>query len=117
MYLVRIKQNPGIISDHLAQILNVDRTSAFRSISKLEKQNLITKQKDDENKKIRHLYTTQLGEQLAKKIEAENAYSNQKVLSGLNKSQIQQLKEILATVEKNAKTEWQLVKNGGKREY
>lgn len=117
LYLVRIKQNPGIISDHLAQILNVDRTSAFRSISKLEKQNLITKQKDDENKKIRHLYTTQLGEQLAKKIEAENAYSNQKVLSGLNKSQIQQLKEILATVEKNAKTEWQLVKNGGKRGY
>ncbi|WP_297817540.1 MarR family winged helix-turn-helix transcriptional regulator [uncultured Lactobacillus sp.] len=117
LYLVRIKQNPGIISDHLAQILNVDRTTASRSIAKLEKQNLIVKKADAENKKIRHLYVSDLGQKLAEHIEAENAYSNQKVLSGLSQSQIQELKKLLSIVEKNSNEQWQYVKNGGKREY
>lgn len=117
LYLVRIKQNPGIISDHVAQMLNVDRTTASRSIAKLEKQKLVIKRLDSENKKIRHLYVTDLGKRLAKRIEAENDFSNEKVLSGLNDSQKQELKKLLAVVEKNSSKQWQFVKNGGKREY
>ena len=65
LYLVRIKENPGIISDHLAGMLNVDRTTTARSIKKLEQNQLIKKENDAENKKIKHLFVTDLGKRLA----------------------------------------------------
>ena len=52
LYLARIKENPGIISDHLAGMLNVDRTTAARSIKKLEQNQLIRKENDQQNKKL-----------------------------------------------------------------
>ena len=60
LYLVRIKENPGIISDHLAGMLNVDRTTTARSIKKLEQNQLIRKKNDQQNKKIKHLFVTEL---------------------------------------------------------
>ena len=106
LYLARIKENPGIISDHLAGMLNVDRTTAARSIKKLE-----------QNQKIKHLFVTELGDKLAARIEKENAYSNEIVLTGLDQKQRTELAALLQIVEKNASENWHLVKNGGKRKY
>ena len=117
LYLVRIKENPGIISDHLAGMLNVDRTTAARSIKKLAQNQLIKKENDHENKKIKHLFVTDLGKRLAIKIEKENTYSNELVLSGLSLKQRAELTALLKVVEDNASENWRFVKNGGKREY
>lgn len=117
LYLARIKENPGIISDHLAGMLNVDRTTAARSIKKLEQNQLIRKENDQQNKKIKHLFVTELGDKLAARIEKENAYSNEIVLTGLDQKQRTELAALLQIVEKNASENWQLVKNGGKRKY
>lgn len=59
LYLVRIYENPGMISDRIAEILSVDRTTAARSIQKLERQELVVKKSDPNNKKIRHLFVTE----------------------------------------------------------
>ena len=74
LYLVRIKENPGIISDHLAGMLNVDRTTTARSNKKLEDNGLIERKNDQQNKKIKHLFVTKKGDELAEKIEKENTY-------------------------------------------
>lgn len=100
LYLVRIFENPGIISDHLANLLAVDRTTAARSIQKLAKQGLIIRQADQVNKKIRHLLVTEKGQKLAQLIEKENRYSTQMATSGLTKSEVKQLSLLLAKVEK-----------------
>ena len=68
LYLVRIKENPSIISDHLAGMLNVDRTTTARSIKKLEDNGLIKRKNDQKNKKIKHLFVTDKGEELAQRI-------------------------------------------------
>ena len=115
--LARIKENPGIISDHLAGMLNVDRTTAARSIKKLEQNQLIRKENDQQNKKIKHLFVTELGDKLAARIEKENAYSNEIVLTGLDQKQRTELAALLQIVEKNASENWHLVKNAGKRKY
>ena len=117
LYLARIKENPGIISDHLAGMLNVDRTTAARSIKKLEQNQLIRKKNDQQNKKIKHLFVTELGDKLAARIEKENAYSNEIVLTGLDQKQRTELAALLQIVEKNASENWHLVKIGGKRKY
>ena len=72
LYLVRIKENPGIISDHLAGMLNVDRTTTARSIKKLEDNGLIERKNDQQNKKIKHLFVTKKGDELAEKIGKNN---------------------------------------------
>lgn len=117
LYLARINENPGIISDHLAGVLNVDRTTTARSIKKLEQNGLIRKENDGQNKKIKHLFVTAVGEKLAERIEKENTYSNQLVLKGLDDKQQQNLAELLRVVEENASENWRFVKNGGKRKY
>ena len=117
LYLARIKENPGIISDHLAGMLNVDRTTTARSIKKLEQNQLIKKENDAENKKIKHLFVTELGKKLAERIEKENAYSNEIVLTGLDQKQRRELAALLQKVEQNASVNWRLVKNGENREY
>lgn len=117
LYLVRIKENPGIISDHLAGMLNVDRTTTARSIKKLEQNQLIKKENDAENKKIKHLFVTELGNKLATRIEKENSYSNEMVLTGLDQKQRTELTTLLQVLEQNASENWRFVKNGGKREY
>lgn len=117
LFLVRIYENPGMISDHIAEILSVDRTTASRSIQKLEKQELVVKKSDSNNKKIRHLFVTEKGKKLAQIIEKENNFSNQMALSGLDQSERKQLNKLLSKVEQNVDQNWHFVKNGGKREY
>ena len=117
LYLIRIKENPGIIANHLAELLSVDRTTTARAIQKLEKNSLIEKKNDQKNRKIKHLFVTDKGEKLAQKIEQENAYSNELALTGLDSVQRAELTALLQIVEKNVSANWYFVKNGGKREY
>jgi DNA-binding MarR family transcriptional regulator len=45
-------------------MIKVDRTTAARAIKKLEIQGLIEKKSDEENKKIKKLYATDIGEKV-----------------------------------------------------
>jgi preprotein translocase subunit SecG len=67
--------------------------------------------------KIIVAFVTKKGDELAEKIEKENTYSNELVLTGLNEKQRQELAKLLQQVEDNASENWHFVKNGGKREY
>lgn len=117
LYLTRIFEHPGIISDRLATLLNVDRTTTARGVRKLEQAGLILKKDDKDNKKIKHLFVTDTGKKLAEEIEKENDYSNNLVTKGLSKSDQEKLQKYLSVIEKNASENWSFVKNGGKREY
>ena len=117
LYLVRIFEHPGIISDRLAALLNVDRTTTARGVRKLEQAGFVLKKDDEVNKKIKHLFVTEAGEKLAKEIEKENTYSNELMIKGLSKTEQAELGRYLSIIEKNANENWSFVKNGGKREY
>ena len=117
LYLVRIFEHPGIISDRLAALLNVDRTTTARVVRKLEQAGFVLKKDDEVNKKIKHLFVTESGEELAKEIEKENIYSNELMIKGLSNTEQTELRKYLRIIEKNANENWSFVKNGGKREY
>ncbi|KHE71791.1 MarR family transcriptional regulator, partial [Halobacillus sp. BBL2006] len=53
LYLVRICESPGIIQEKVAEMIKVDRTTAARSIKKLEMNGFIEKKEDEHNKKIK----------------------------------------------------------------
>ena len=117
LYLVRIKENPGIIPDNLSEMIKVDRTTASRAIQKLEQNGLIEKRADSVNKKIKRLFTTLKGDELAEYIVKENLYSNKIALQGLSDEEVKIFSRILNKIKQNTETDWDFVKKGNKRDY
>lgn len=117
LYLVRIYENPGIIQEKLAEMIKVDRTTAARAIKKLETNGFIEKQSDKENKKIKKLFPTEKGKELAPYIIKENNYSNGVALQGLSQEEVAILASLLEKARKNVEIDWEQVKKGHKRNY
>ncbi|MBY0598995.1 MarR family winged helix-turn-helix transcriptional regulator [Bacillus bingmayongensis] len=117
LYLVRICENPGIIQEKLAEFIKVDRTTAARAIQKLEKQGLIEKRSDAENKKNKNLFPTKKGEQLYPLLKREEEYSHHAALEGFSKEEIDTLFQLLHRARKNVEVDWEYVKKGNKRSY
>ncbi|MBF2388183.1 MarR family winged helix-turn-helix transcriptional regulator [Listeria welshimeri] len=117
VYLVRICENPGIIQEKLVDMLKIDRATASRAIKNLEKNELITKQQDNNNKKNKLLFPTKKGRKLYPLIIRENEYSNSVALKGFSESEINILSEALDKVKDNIADDWLYVKKGNKRNY
>ncbi|MBO0413255.1 MarR family transcriptional regulator [Enterococcus hulanensis] len=117
LYLTRIFENPGIIPDKLAEMIKVDRTTAARAIKKLEEKGFIEKKPDSKNKKIRRLFVTAEGAELAPIIQLENEYSNQIALQNLSAQEVEVFAKTLKTLTANIDEEWLSVKKGNKRPY
>jgi DNA-binding MarR family transcriptional regulator len=117
LYLVRICENPGIIQEKLAEMIKVDRTTAARSIKKMEMNGFIEKKEDQKNKKIKKLFPTEKGEQVYPFIKRENDYSNEIALAGFSESEIEVIYNLLYRIRKNIEKDWELVKKGKKRIY
>lgn len=117
LYLTRIFENPGIIPDKLAEMIKVDRTTAARAIKKLEEKGFIEKKPDSKNKKIRRLFVTAEGAELAPIIQLENEYSNQIALQNLSTQEVEAFTKTLKTLTANIDEEWLSVKKGNKRPY
>lgn len=64
LYLKIIVANPGIINEDLAKITRTNTTTTVKTVKKLEDSNLVRKDYDDKNRKIRRLFVTDKGEEL-----------------------------------------------------
>ncbi|KRN32759.1 MarR family winged helix-turn-helix transcriptional regulator [Lactobacillus selangorensis] len=117
LYLVRIAEHPGIIQERLSELLCVDKTTATRALQKLVQNDLIRKEADPTNKKIRHLYVTDKGRQLYPLIKRENDFSTQIALNGLSEPERAELSRLLAQVSQNVAANWLSVKKGRQRHY
>ncbi|WP_367375966.1 MarR family winged helix-turn-helix transcriptional regulator [Lentilactobacillus kefiri] len=117
LYLVRVGENPGIIQEHVAEMIKVDRTTAAQSVQKLETKGLITRLPDEKNKKIKRLYLSDQGKKVFPIIERENVYSNQIALESLSEDQATELERLLKIVSQNIDKNWHYVKKGNQRHY
>ncbi|MFJ7972598.1 MarR family winged helix-turn-helix transcriptional regulator [Psychrobacillus sp. NPDC096389] len=117
LYLVRICEQPGIIQEKLAEMIKVDRTTAARSIKKLEMNGFIEKREDQQNKKIKKLFPTEKGENVYPLIKRENEYSNTVALQGFSETEMETIFNLLQKVRKNIEKDWEFVKKGNKRTY
>ncbi|HEM2374542.1 TPA: MarR family transcriptional regulator, partial [Listeria monocytogenes] len=107
----------GIIQEKLVDILKIDRTTASRAIKNLEKNGLIIKKQDKNNKKNKLLFPTEKGQQLYPLIIRENEYSNAVALKGFTEAEINMLADALKKVKENIADDWLYVKKGNKRSY
>ena len=117
LYLVRVCEQPGIISEELSTMLKVDRSTVARAIQKLETNGLVERRSDVQNKKNKRIYATSKGMAIYPLIKSENDYSNLMALKGLSIVEANQLQELLEKVVANVDRDWEIVKKGGTREY
>ncbi|WP_144512223.1 MarR family winged helix-turn-helix transcriptional regulator [Bacillus sp. FJAT-22090] len=117
LYLVRICECPGIIQEKLAEMIKVDRTTASRSIKKLEMNGFIEKKEDTHNKKIKKLFPTEKGKNVYPFIKRENDYSNIVALEGFTEREVETIFNLLQKVRGNIEKDWEFVKKGNKRNY
>ncbi len=61
LYLVRVCEQPGIISEELSTMLKVDRSTVARAIKKLESNGLVERRSSGTNKKNKHIFATERG--------------------------------------------------------
>ncbi|MGL6103156.1 MarR family winged helix-turn-helix transcriptional regulator [Exiguobacterium acetylicum] len=117
VYIVRICENPGIIQEQLIDLIKVDRSTATRVLQKLEKNGLIEKRSNLENKKNKNLFATEQGKAIYKLIIREHEYSNEVALSGFKEKEIEAVFRYVQRIRKNIEKDWEQVKKGHKRNY
>ena len=59
MFLIELYKNDGISQEELSEILNIDKATTCRAIKKLEKEELLIKVKDENDKRAYKLYLTE----------------------------------------------------------
>ncbi|WP_125772321.1 MarR family winged helix-turn-helix transcriptional regulator [Companilactobacillus furfuricola] len=117
IYLVRICEDPGIHLGRLTNLLKVDKTTVARSVQKLEKKGLITREVDINNKRIKKIYPTEKGKALYPLLIREEHYSNSVAMKNMTPEQQTELLHLLNLVVENISDDWDLVKSGKKRDY
>lgn len=117
IYLVRICENPGIIQEEIVYMVKVDRSTASRAIEKLERDGFIQKEQESDNRKNKALYPTEKGKEMYAFLRKEDDYSNAAAVKGLSVEEQETLMQLLQKVRANVEPDWEMVKNGGSREY
>ncbi|RAS77334.1 MarR family winged helix-turn-helix transcriptional regulator [Priestia endophytica] len=117
LYLVRICEHPGIIQEKLAEMIKVDRTTAARSIKKLETEGFIEKKDDHHNKKIKKLFPTEKGKEVYPFLRREGDHSEKVALRGFSEQERKEVFQLVQRLRKNIEGDWEAVKKGKKREY
>ncbi|RAS78674.1 MarR family winged helix-turn-helix transcriptional regulator [Priestia endophytica] len=117
LYLVRICEHPGIIQEKLAEMIKVDRTTAARSIKKLETEGFIEKKDDHYNKKIKKLFPTGKGKEVYPFLRREGDHSEKVALTGFSEQERKEVFQLVQRIRKNIEGDWEAVKKGKKREY
>lgn len=117
LYLIRVCEQPGIIQERLGELIKVDRSTVIRAVQKLQRNGLVEKRPDQENKKIRRLYPTEKGRQLYPLLKREDDFSNQRALQGFSTTERRQLAVMLQRMATNVNDDWRNVKKGHQRDY
>lgn len=117
LYLIRVCEQPGIIQERLGELIKVDRSTVIRAVQKLQRNGLVEKRSDQENKKIRRLYPTEKGRQLYPLLKREDDFSNQRALQGFSTTERRQLAVMLQRMATNVNDDWRNVKKGHQRDY
>ncbi|CAD5902709.1 conserved hypothetical protein [Carnobacterium maltaromaticum] len=99
--LYQISQTANMCQQDIQQKLGVDAASITRHLKKLEEEKLITRIKDQENKRFLRIALTQDGQTQLKKLIAEKNQYEEKIFANLSLEQIDALEDMVHQVSRN----------------
>ena len=96
IYIVRICEQPGMFLGELPDNVQIDRTTAFRTIKKLVKLGYFELKKDSVNQKIKRVYPTEKAMDIYPQLHEYEQKQSDFLLSNLSTEEIAQLKQLMA---------------------
>lgn len=98
IYVIRVLEHPGIGMQELATAIGVDRTTAFRAISKLVADGYLEKRDHPTQSRLKVLYPTAKSEGLKDRLFRFESDTFDAYLSNLSDTDVQTLKQLLERV-------------------
>ncbi len=96
IYIIRVCEKPGMFLGELADNVQIDRTTAFRTIKKLATLGYFELKKDAVNQKIKRVYPTEKAMDIYPQLHEYDQKQSDFLLSNLSTEEIAQLKQLMA---------------------
>lgn len=96
IYIIRVCEKPGMFLGELADNVQIDRTTAFRTIKKLARLGYFDLKKDAVNQKIKRVYPTEKAMDIYPQLHAYERQQSDFLLANLSTEEIAQLKQLMA---------------------
>lgn len=96
IYIIRVCEKPGMFLSELADNVQIDRTTAFRTIKKLATLGYFELKKDAVNQKIKRVYPTEKAMDIYPQLHEYEQKQSDFLLSNLSTEEIAQLKQLMA---------------------
>ncbi|MFD0897510.1 MarR family winged helix-turn-helix transcriptional regulator [Loigolactobacillus binensis] len=101
IYIIRVVEQPGMFLAELADSVQIDRTTSFRTVKKLVAAGYLTLQNDELNLKIKRIYPTEKAQLLYPQLHAYEMAKSQDLLVNLTTAEQAQLKRLLRKLQVN----------------
>lgn len=95
IYIIRVCEKPGMFFGELADNVQIDRTTAFRTIKKLATLGYFELKKDAVNQKIKRVYPTEKAMDIYPQLHEYEQKQSDFLLSNLSTEEIAQLKQLM----------------------
>ncbi len=96
IYIIRVCEKPGMFLGELADNVQIDRTTTFRTIKKLATLGYFELKKDAVNQKIKRVYPTEKAMDIYPQLHEYEQKQSDFLLSNLSTEEIAQLKQLMA---------------------
>lgn len=98
MVLRRVGDQPGVNQSELAELLEVEKATAGRTIDKLEAFGWLERRMDETDRRVKRVYLTELGRRIHRDITPIAESMVEEELAGLNDRDREKLTDLLLTV-------------------
>jgi len=96
IYVIRTYEKPGMFLGQLADSVQIDRTTAFRTVRKLVDSGYLRLEDDAKDKRLRRVYVAQKGADVYPELHAFEKHTSDRLVSQLTVEEQTQLKQLLA---------------------
>jgi DNA-binding MarR family transcriptional regulator len=106
IFLTRIHETPGIRQTELTCACNVDKGTTTKAVKKLEEAGLVHRFRDEKDKRVWHLYSTDKGNEVYRKLIKEENREIAVSLSGFTAAESRQVRKLVRKMQCNVQSDW-----------
>lgn len=95
IYIIRVVERPGMFMGELADSIQADRTTSFRTVKKLVDKGYLELKSDPTNLKIKRVYPTKQAKSYYPKLHAYEQNRSDQLVKNLSGKELDQLKRLM----------------------
>ena len=114
-FLTRVHENPGINQEKLSLMLKIDKTTASKTLKKLEQKGFVERRKSSQDSRNWEVYETEKLAGIYDEFEQLILDSSTQALSDLTDKDIEHLLSLLLHISNNVNNNWLKIKKQSKK--